>query len=146
MNKRVAALAMLTVISSVSSSWADTAGVTATLINVSGSVSVGGAPYDGGPLKVGDVIRVVGDGEATLAYSDGCGVAVTVKSSVVVQLASPCALAGAGANGIAPVTGVTVTGTGGAVFGVNGTILAVGGAITAAAVVAALALNKPASP
>jgi len=160
MKRCVAALAVLSVMTQAESAWADTARVRATLIDVSGSVWVDGVAYRGAPLEVGDVIRVVGDGKATVAYADGCSVAVTVKSSAIVRSASPCATGGPGVNGTVPGTGAAApgvggatpaiggaaTGVGGTVVGSSGAIIGIGAGIAAAAVVAKVALNKPASP
>jgi hypothetical protein len=146
MKKCVAALAALSSMLSSAPSWADTAAVPAKLIDISGSVLVDGVPYKGGPLKPGDVIRAVGDGKATLAYADGCDVAVTRSSSVIVRVASTCV---SGINGTAAGTEGVGSGIGGSaplvpggVIGIGGGVLALGGALA----VAAAAHSKPASP
>ena len=66
MNRLVAGLAGLSLILLESSASAQGPGAVASLTNISGSVLVDGVAYTGGPLKIGSLITVAGNGAATL--------------------------------------------------------------------------------
>jgi hypothetical protein len=98
-------------------------------------------------LPAGTRVITTANAEATVAYDDGCEVALKPNQRFEVQVGKPCKeLIAQAASILAEPAGMAVAGAAGGFVGFAATLPAVGGGVVGVAIIQALRQNQSVSP